>query len=93
MTATAVAVGWAAVMLIGSPVLLGSYLLRALRMGAHLNEAAAALRCSRYRHFLRFKLEPGRLTGYVIGVDRLCPMAGGRPDAQLIDQFTLTAHG
>jgi len=89
----AIAVGWAAVTLIGSPVLLGGYLLGALRMGAHLNEAAATRRCARYRHFIRFKLEPDRLTGYVIGIDRPSPLAGSQPEAQLIDQFTLIAHG
>ena len=90
--ATAGAVGWAAILLIGSPVLLGVYLLGALRMGVHLNEAAAVLRCPRYTHVLRFKLEPDRLTGYVIGLDRPAPLAGSQPEARLIDHFTLTAR-
>jgi hypothetical protein len=67
----------------------GWYLAVALAFDAHFNEAGGAARLDRYRHFIRFKLEPDRLTGYVIGWDR--PSTDlERLDARLVDVFSLT---
>lgn len=67
----------------------GWYLAVALAFDAHFNEAGGAARLDRYRHFIRFKLERDRLTGYVIGWD--CPSVElERLDAKLVDVFTLT---
>ena len=48
----------------------GFYLAVALGFGAHNNEAGGAARLDYYRHFIRFKLEPERITGFVIGFDK-----------------------
>ncbi|HEU5077092.1 MAG TPA: hypothetical protein VFU02_23035, partial [Polyangiaceae bacterium] len=67
----------------------GWYLAVALAFDAHFNEAGGAARLDRFRHFVRFKLEPDRLTGYVIGWQR--PSVDlEQLDARLVDVFTLT---
>ncbi|HEY6723852.1 MAG TPA: hypothetical protein VI197_07460, partial [Polyangiaceae bacterium] len=67
----------------------GWYLAVALAFDAHFNEAGGAARLDQYRHFIRCKLEPDRLTAYVIGWQRPS-MDLGRLDARLVDVFTLT---
>lgn len=67
----------------------GWYLASTLAFGGHNNEAGGAAHLDRFRHFIRFKLEPDRLTGYVIGLER--PSTDGqqlRP--HLVDVFQLT---
>jgi hypothetical protein len=49
----------------------GGYLAFALSFGCHNNEAGGAARIDRFGHFIRFKLEPQRITGYVIGLEHL----------------------
>jgi len=67
----------------------GWYLAVALAFDAHFNEAGGAARLDRYRHFIRFKLEPDCLTGYVIGWR--CPSVElEQLDARLVDVITLT---
>jgi len=74
---------------------LGFYLAVALAFGAHNNEAGGAARLDAFRHFVRFKVEPDRIVGYVIGFDRpterAIPGADGegglRP--RLVDRFEL----
>ena len=88
-----------------SCVWFGWYLAVAMGFHAHNNEAGGAARLDAYRHFIRFKLEPDRITGYVIGFDRTCQDVGlgqasmrsmarrdaGNPTLQvkLIEAFTL----
>jgi hypothetical protein len=38
--------------------------------GDESNSAFSALALNRYRHFLRFKIEPDRITIYPIGIDK-----------------------
>jgi hypothetical protein len=92
-----------------SCVWFGWYLAVALGFNAHNNEAGGAARLDAYRHFIRFKLEPDRITGYVIGFDRPCQDIGlgqasmrsmarrdaGQPTLQvkLIEAFELKAKG
>jgi hypothetical protein len=90
-----------------SCVWFGWYLAVSLGFGAHNNEAGGAARLDAYRHFIRFKVEPDRITGYVIGFDWPCSDVGlgqasvrahraraaGAPTlrVKLIDRFELTA--
>lgn len=46
----------------------GWYLASALAFGGHNNEAGGAAQIDRHRHFIRFKVQKDRLTGYVIGI-------------------------
>jgi len=89
-----------------SCVWFGWYLAVSLGWGAHNNEAGGAARLDAFRHFIRFKLERDRLTGYVIGFDWPCADVGlgqasvralearkhGAPTlrVKLIDRFELT---
>jgi hypothetical protein len=85
-----VAVVWSLVICGLAPFLFGAYLWMALnRIGGHRNEAFSALHYPGYKHFIRFKLEPDHLTGYVIGFER--PSTGGdsKPQAKMIDTFVL----
>jgi hypothetical protein len=63
----------------------GGYLAAALAMGCHNNEAGGAARVDRFIHFIRFKVEPERITGYVIGVKTLVGAPPMKPI--LIDEF------
>jgi hypothetical protein len=49
---------------------LGWYLSLASMWNAHNNECGAAARIDKYRHFVRFKVTPSSITGYVIAVDQ-----------------------
>jgi hypothetical protein len=78
----------------------GFYLAVSLGFGAHNNEAGGAARADHYRHFVRFKLERDRLTGYVIGFDKPSPSVSANTakdtafaplQPRLVDRFTLTA--
>ena len=75
----------------------GFYLTVALGFGAHNNEAGGAARVDYYRHFIRFKLEPQRITGFVVGFDRpAVTLAGDTGDAspalqpRLVERFELS---
>jgi hypothetical protein len=46
----------------------GWYLASALAFGGHNNEAGGAAHLDRHRHFIRFKVQKDKLTGYVIGI-------------------------
>jgi hypothetical protein len=70
---------------------LGWYLAIAAAGGGHSNEVGGAARLEDYRQFIRFRLTPDRLTGYVIACDR--PQATGaalRP--YIVDVFELGAR-
>jgi hypothetical protein len=67
----------------------GFYLAVALGFNAHNNEAGGAARVDFYRHFIRFKLEPDRLTGYVIGFDRPALNPTQKLQVKLVDRFEL----
>ena len=76
----------------------GFYLAVALGFGAHNNEAGGAARLDYYRHFIRFKLEPERITGFVIGFDKPAPELEGNTapkseqllQIKLVERFELT---
>jgi hypothetical protein len=85
-----VAVAWSLVICVLAPFLFGAYLWISLnRIGGHRNEAFSALHDPGYKHFIRFKLEPDQLTGYVIGFDRPSTRRDPIPKARLIDTFVL----
>jgi hypothetical protein len=64
----------------------GAYLAFALSLRCHDNEAGAAARIDRFCHFIRFKLEAERISGYVIGVRALADASSPlRP--YLIEKF------
>ncbi len=66
----------------------GWYLAASLAFGGHNNEAGGAARLDRHRHFIRFKLEPNKLTGFVIALNK--PEAQGRKlHPTLVDVFEL----
>ncbi|MGH8549450.1 MAG: hypothetical protein ACRERU_12795 [Methylococcales bacterium] len=72
-----------------SCVWFGWYLAVSSTYRGHYNEAGGGARADRYRHMIRFKLEPDRLTGYVIGIDR--PVSDfdpkNLPTFELVDVF------
>ncbi|HKP59165.1 MAG TPA: hypothetical protein VJV78_20725 [Polyangiales bacterium] len=86
----------------------GWYLAVSMAWNAHNNEAGGAARLDAFRHFIRFKVEPDKLTGYVIGFDHPCRDVGlgqasmralaarqaGEPTLQvkLVDVFELKPH-
>jgi len=85
-----VAVAWSLVICALAPFLFGVYLWTSLnRIGGHRNEAFSALHYPGYKHFIRFKLEPDHLTGYVIGFDQPSTGKDPHPKAKLIDTFVL----
>jgi hypothetical protein len=85
-----VAVAWSLVMSVLAPFVFGAYLWGSLKwIGGHRNEAFSALHYPGYKHFIRFKLEPDHLTGYVIGFDRPSTDRDPNPKARLIDTFVL----
>jgi len=81
------------VMLVGaalSTVWLGWYLVVALGFSGHNNEAGAASRVDRFREFIRFRVEPDRLTAHVVGVGRPQIVDGHvRVPAWVIDRFAV----
>ena len=85
-----VALSWSLAICGLAPFLFGAYLWVSLnRIGGHRNEAFSALHYPGYKHFIRFKLEPDHLTGYVIGFDRPSTDRDSIPKARLIDIFEL----
>ncbi|HKU38406.1 MAG TPA: metallophosphoesterase [Polyangiales bacterium] len=72
-----------------SCVWFGWYLAVSLAFHAHNNEAGGAARLDAFRHFIRFKLERDRLTGYVIGFDWPCRDLSALR-VKLIERFELT---
>jgi hypothetical protein len=67
----------------------GWYLAVAAAHQGHNNEAGAASRIERFRQFIRFKVEPDRLTGYVIAIDQTATEpAAIKP--RVVDVFTLS---
>jgi hypothetical protein len=85
-----VAVAWSLVIAVLKPFLFGAYLWVSLNyLGGHRNEAFSALHYPGYKHFIRFKLEPDHLTGYVIGFDRPSSSRDSKPKARLIEKFEL----
>ncbi len=64
----------------------GWYLAIAGAAGGHNNEVGGAALVDRYRQFIRFRLTPDRLTGYVIGLDDVS-MDAGRLRPRLVDTF------
>jgi hypothetical protein len=86
----AVAVAWSLAICGLAPFLFGAYLWTSLnRIGGHRNEAFSALHYPGYKHFIRFKLEPDHLTGYVIGFDQPSGASDPNPKGRLIDSFIL----
>jgi len=66
----------------------GWYLAVAVAHDGHENETGAAARIERFRQFIRFRLEPQRLTGFVIAVDEPTDdPAAVRP--RVVDVFTI----
>lgn len=49
----------------------GWYLAVAAACNGHNNEAGAAARIDNFRQFIRFRVQPDRITGYVIAIDEL----------------------
>jgi hypothetical protein len=71
--------------------LFGWYLAIAGSLDGHFNEMAAAALVDRYRQFIRFRLTPDRLTGYVIGVDAVTmDPAALRP--RVVDRFEIASR-
>jgi hypothetical protein len=72
---------------------LGWYFAAMSSLGFHNNEVGGAARVDRYRQFIRFKVEPDRVTGYVIGlcevVDPRRPTAVTELRPFLVDVFTV----
>ncbi|HEY6122026.1 MAG TPA: hypothetical protein VIV66_18860 [Pyrinomonadaceae bacterium] len=66
----------------------GWYLLVALAFSGHNDEAAGAARVEKYKQFIRFRLTPDSLTGYVIAVDET--RTNGRDlRPHVVDVFTV----
>jgi hypothetical protein len=75
-----------------SCVWFGWYLAVALAFNGHNNEAGGGARSDNYRHFIRFRLTPKNLTGYVIGIDQPIESFQEKKDSlrlRLIDVFTI----
>jgi hypothetical protein len=91
MAGITVAVAWSLVISVLAPFLFGAYLWASLnQIGGHRNEAFSALHYPGYKHFIRFKLEPDQLTGYVIGFDHPSTGSDPMPKGRLIDLFVLS---
>jgi hypothetical protein len=71
--------------------LFGWYLAIAGALDGHFNEMAAAALVDRYRQFIRFRVTPDRLTGFVIGVDEVT-MDPTRMRPRLVDRFDVAAR-
>lgn len=75
-----------------SCVWFGWYLAVALAFNGHNNEAGGGARCENYRHFIRFRLTPKSLTGYVIGIDQPAESLQEKRDGlkfRLVDVFRI----
>ncbi|MFN2509858.1 MAG: hypothetical protein ABR568_00275 [Pyrinomonadaceae bacterium] len=73
-----------------SCVWVGWYFAVCLGFNGHNNEAGGAARIESFKQFIRFRLRPNDLTGYVIAID--CPEEdGGKLEPKLIDIFQLKA--
>jgi hypothetical protein len=69
---------------------LGWYLTVTMGFSGHNNEAGAAARVDQFREFIRFRLEPDRIVGHVIGVGRPSVVDGKVVvPTWLIDRFTV----
>jgi hypothetical protein len=78
----------AVVTITASIIHLGWYLAIAAAGGGHSNEVGGAARLEDYRSFIRFRVTPDRLTGYVIACDRpYADPAALRP--YIVDVFEL----
>ena len=70
---------------------LGWYLSVALAFRGHNNEAGVASRIDRFNQFIRFRIQPDRITGYVIATDR--PVTELRDaTAHVVDVFTIAPN-
>ena len=67
--------------------LFGWYLAIAGSLDGHFNEIAAAALVDRYRQFIRFRLTPDRLTGYVIAIEDAADRQA--PTWRVVDTFTV----
>jgi hypothetical protein len=73
-----------------SCVLFGWYLAVALAFNGHNNEAGGAARIENFKQFIRFRLTPTELTGYVIAVDKV-ETEGRLLNPKIIDIFRVSA--
>lgn len=72
----------------------GWYLFVAYLLGAHNNEAGAAVRCEHWKQWIRFHLDKdGVLTGYVIGVDTPVHPRQAVAAAKIVDVFQIKPGG
>ncbi|OLE53238.1 MAG: hypothetical protein AUG51_14190 [Acidobacteria bacterium 13_1_20CM_3_53_8] len=72
-----------------SCVLFGWYLAVALAFNGHNNEAGGAARIEGFKEFIRFRLTPKGLTGYVIGMDE--PSTDGEKlQPKIVDIFRIS---
>jgi hypothetical protein len=67
----------------------GWYVAVTMSLNGHNNEAGGGARSEQYRHFIRFKLTPDTLTGYVIGIDKPVDHFRDDPKFRLVDVFTV----
>jgi hypothetical protein len=72
----------------------GWYLAAMSRLGFHNNELGGAAKVDRFRQFIRFRVTPDRVTGYVIGLERIIDRAERPTGADLrpfvLDVFEVT---
>ncbi len=87
----AIPVFFVAAALIGAiniAVWFGWYLLVSLAFAGHNDEAAGAARVEKYKQFIRFRLTPDTLTGYVVAIDE--PNINGRDlKPRIVDVFSI----
>jgi hypothetical protein len=65
------------------------YLAVSHKFDGHNNEVGGASRIERFKQFIRFKVEPNQITGYVIAIDDP-EQHGSALEPRLVDVFTLT---
>jgi hypothetical protein len=70
----------------------GWYLAVSLSYQGHNNEAGGAARIERFKEFIRFRITPNDITGYVIAVDDP-GKEGDKLKPKLVDVFRLRAKG
>jgi len=73
-----------------SCVWVGWYFAVCLGFNGHNNEAGGASRIENFKQFIRFRLRPNDLTGYVIAIDHPSE-DGGKLEPKVIDIFHLKA--
>jgi hypothetical protein len=74
--------------IINVSVWFGWYLLVSLAFAGHNDEAAGAARIEKYKQFIRFRLTPETLTGYVVAIDE--PKINGQDlTPRIVDVFTI----